>query len=129
MKYLPLVFLAGCMSQPCIQPPPASSQETRDIVIGLSAKFAAIPISPTLETEFKQTVNTVYQQLNDVNTAYYVAFQAALCFSREGKVGQAVALQILRDLEADWKARSGKTTVDQHPQALEIKTGTESIQK
>jgi hypothetical protein len=98
-------------------------------VIGLSAKFAAIPISPTLQTDFKQTVNTAYQQLNDVNTAYYVAFQAAFCFAREGKFGQAVAAQILRDLEADWKTRSGKTTVDQHPQALEIKAGTEAIQK
>ena len=129
MRYLILLLLAGCSSQPCIQPPPTSTQETRDIVIGLSAKFAAIPVSPTLQADFKRTVNTVYQQLNDVNTAYYVAFQAAFCFAKEGKFGQEIARQILLDLEADWKARSGKTTVDQHPQALEIKTGTEAIQK
>jgi hypothetical protein len=130
VKYLmALVLLAGCATQPCIQPPPTSTQETRDIIIGLSAKFSAIPVSPTLQTDFKQTVNTVYQQLNDVNTAYYVAFQAAYCFAKEGKFGQEIARQILKDLEDDWKKRSGNTTVDQHPQALEIKAGTQAIQK
>lgn len=107
MRFLPLLILAGCFpSRPCIEPPPSSSQETRDIVLGLSAKFSAIPISPTVEAEFRQAVNVAYQQLNDVNAGYFIALQAAYCFQREGKFGEEIARRILLDLEADWKARN-----------------------
>jgi hypothetical protein len=116
-----LVLLGGCLAQPCIQPPPTSSQQQRDVIVGLAAKFSAIPVSPTLSTDFKDVVNTVYAQLNDVNTAYYIGLQAALCYSREGKWGQDVASKILKDLEDDWKARSGQKSLDAHPQAAEIK--------
>lgn len=103
---LALVLLTGCLpARPCIEPPPSSSQETRDLVLGLSAKFSAIPVSPSVEADFKQAVNVTYAQLNDVNASYLIALQAAYCFQREGKFGEEVARRILLDLEADWKAR------------------------
>lgn len=115
------VGMGGCISTPCLTPPPTSTQQQRDIIVGLSAKFDAIPISPTLQTDFKQVVNTAYAQLNDVNTAYYIGLQAALCFSDKGKWGKEVAGEILRDLKADWMARSGNKSIDAHPQADQIK--------
>ena len=119
--------LVGCINTPCLTPPPTSSQQQRDIIIGLSAKFDAIPVSPTLQSDFKQVVNTAYQQLNDANTAYFIGLQAALCFSEKGKWGQEIATQILKELKADWQARSGNTTIDAHPQADKIKAMSDKI--
>jgi len=121
------VFLAGCFNTPCLQPPPTSTQQQRDIIVGLSAKFDAIPISPTIQTDFKNVMNATYAQLNDVNAAYFIGLQAALCFSEKGKWGQNVAAQILRDLELDWKTRSGSSSVDAHPQSAQIKDMTDKI--
>lgn len=121
MRALPIVLILGCSSTPCILPPPTSTQAQKDIIVALAAKFSAIPISPTLSTDFKNIVDTAYAQLNDVNTAYYIGLQAALCYSREGKWGQDVAQRILLDLEADWKQRSGHASLDAHPQAAQIK--------
>ena len=124
---LGLLALVGCINTPCLTPPPTSSQQQRDIIVGLSAKFDAIPISPTLQTDFKQVVNTAYAQLNDVNTAYFIGFQAALCFADKGKWGKDVAGEILRDLKADWMARSGNKSIDAHPQADQIKAMSSTI--
>ena len=124
---LGLLALVGCINTPCLTPPPTSSQQQRDIIVGLSAKFDAIPITPSLQTDFKQVVNTAYQQLNDVNTAYFIGLQAALCFSEKGKWGQEIAGQILKELRADWQARSGNSTIDAHPQADQIKAMSEKI--
>jgi len=123
MRTMPalLMAMAGCIATPCLQPPPTSTQQQRDIIVGLSAKFDAIPVTPSIQTDFKQVMNTAYQQLNDVNTAYYIGLQAALCFADKGKWGREVAASILKELQADWKARSGATTVDTHPQAAQIK--------
>lgn len=129
IRILPLLvaLVAGCYTPPCITPPPTSTQQQQDIIVKLTAMFAAIPVTPSLQTDFKNVVNTAYAQLNDVNTAYFIGFQAAICFAKEGKWGKAVAIQILKDLEADWKARSGKTSVDAHPQAAQMKTLSSTI--
>ena len=124
---LALVALVGCINTPCLTPPPTSTQQQRDIIVGLSAKFDAIPITPSLQTDFKQVVNMAYAQLNDVNTAYYIGLQAALCFADKGKWGRDVAGQILRDLEADWKARSGNTSPAAHPQAAQIQAIKDAV--
>jgi hypothetical protein len=121
------VVLGGCLTTPCLTPPPTSTQQQRDIIVGLSAKFDAIPVSPTLKTDFKQVVNTAYAQLNDVNTAYFIGLQAALCFADHGKWGKDVAAEILRDLRADWMARSGNKSIDAHPQADQIKAMTATV--
>jgi hypothetical protein len=124
---LSLCTFGGCSNVPCIQPPPTSTQQQQDIIVKLKAAFLSIPVTPSIETDFKNVVNTAYAQLNDVNTAYFIGFQAAICFAKEGKWGQAVAVQILKDLEADWKARSGKTSLDAHPQATQMKTLSSTI--
>jgi hypothetical protein len=124
---LVLATLAGCINTPCLTPPPTSTQQQRDIIVGLAAKFDAIPITPSLQTDFKQVVNTAYAQLNDVDTAYYIGLQAALCFADKGKWGRDVASQILRDLEADWRARRGAATTADHPQAAQIQAIKDAV--
>lgn len=121
MRAAILLVLGGCISTPCFTPPPTSTQEQREILLKASAAITALPVTPSLETDFKNAVNTTYVSLNDDNTAYFMAAQLALCFAKEGKWGQAVAARILLDLEAQWKARTGASSVNQHPQADQMK--------
>lgn len=117
---LALVAVGGCFTQPCFTPPPTSSQIQREILLKAAATITAIPITPSLETDFKDAVNTTYVALNDDNSTYFMAAQLALCFAKEGKWGQQVAARILLDLEAQWKLKTGAKTVDVHPQADQI---------
>lgn len=121
MRAAVLLVLAGCVSTPCFTPPPTSTQEQREILLKASASISALPITPSLETDFKNAINTTYVSLNDDNTTYFMAAQLALCFAKEGKWGQGVAAHILIDLEAQWKAKTGASSVDQHPQADQVR--------
>lgn len=113
-------LLAGCASQPCFTPPPTSSSQQKEIMVKLAAQFSAIPVSPSIETDFKNQVNVTYAALSDDNQAYWMAANLALCFSEKGKWGQAVAARILLDLEAQWMAKKGTTSAADHPQAAAI---------
>lgn len=116
-----LLLLAGsCMSQPCFTPPPTSSSQQREIMVKLAAQITAIPVSPSIESDFKAQVNTAYATLSDDNATYFMAAQLALCFAEKGKWGKDVAARILLDLEAQWKAKTGATSVAAHPQAAAI---------
>jgi hypothetical protein len=99
------LFLAGCVESPCFVPPPTSSSTQRDIMVKLAAQISAIPVTPSIETDFKNQVNVSYAMLNDADATYFLAAQLALCFAEKGKWGRDVAGRILIDLEADWKAR------------------------
>jgi hypothetical protein len=121
MRALVLLVLGGCVSTPCFTPPPTSTQEQHEILLKAAAAITAIPVTPSLETDFKNAINTTYVSLNDDNTTYFMAANLALCFAKEGKWGQGVAARILIDLEAQWKAKTGASSVDQHPQADQVR--------
>jgi hypothetical protein len=121
MRALILLALAGCVSTPCFTPPPTSTQEQHEILLKAAAAIAVLPVTPSLEVDFKNAINTTYVSLNDDNQTYFMAASLALCFAKEGKWGQEVAARILIDLETQWKARTGASSVDQHPQADQVR--------
>lgn len=111
----------GCIDTPCFTPPPTSTQAQREIMVKAAAAITALPVTPSLETDFKAQVNQTYAALSNDDATYFMAAQLALCFAEKGKWGRDVASRILLDLEVQWKARTGAASVDQHPQADQIK--------
>lgn len=87
---------------PCVVPPPTLAASSHEIALDLSVKFMSLPVSPTMSTDFKNASSEAFDKLSDDNAAYYMSLQAIDCYLREGKVGQAVALQMAADVQARW---------------------------
>jgi hypothetical protein len=81
--------------QGCIQIPPTTQSIDKSKALKISAKLDALPVDASLDTSFKNVVNTEWGQLSDKVLEQLIYLRAIECFSSKGAPQQEIDMLYL----------------------------------
>ena len=110
IAFLAATFISCCNHQPCIQPPPMSTDEENSVAISLAAQLANIPVGGSLSTTFSNIVKNEYSMLNDNDKTLYLFLTAIQCYLQEGKVGEDIARQMAQIVKDKYDTKAPPPT-------------------